>query len=84
MVLYFVKDASGWLSNYVFRSQVDAIISQKWRLEDPAFNVSNDYPLTLMEIDTKYERMKEVKELSEADFKSYVEKYYCKEKGGSK
>ena len=84
MLLYFVKDASGWMSKFVFRSQVDAIISQKWRLEDPAFEVENSYPLALMEVSTAIGRMKKVREVSEADLKAYVEKHYCQKKGGSK
>lgn len=84
MILYFVKDASGWMSNFVFRSQVDAIISLKWRLEDPAFEVESSYPLTLMEVNTAIGRMKEVRVVSEADLKAYVEKYGSQKKGGSK
>lgn len=84
MLLYFVKDASGWMSSFVFRSQVEAIISQKWRLEDPAFEVENSYPLSLMEFNTAIGRMKEVREVSEADLKAYVEKYDSQKKGGTK
>ena len=84
MLFYLVQDASGWLSSIVSKSKDKAIISQRWRLDSPATDVSIDYPLRIMEVNTNCEYMGVIMEVSEADLKAYVEKYDSQKKGGSK
>lgn len=68
----------------VYRSKDDAIISQKWRLEDQIINVSNDYPVTILTFDTKFLLIRKCVELSKEEFIQEVNRIMASKKGGSK
>lgn len=84
MLFYLVKDESKWMSNFVFKSKDDAIVSQNWRLEEPSFDVSNDFPITIVKLDTQYRIMSEVMELSEEQLRGEIKRIKGQKKGGSK
>lgn len=84
MFFYLVQDASGWLSDLVFKSIDQAIISQSWRVENSRFVVSDDFPLTILKIDTDLGIMGWVKKVSEAEMIARFQKKDSEEKGGSK
>lgn len=84
MFFYLVKDASGWMSDLVFKSIDQAITSQSWRVEDSRFNVSEDFPLTILQIDTELGLMDEVKVVREAEMIARFQKKDSEKKGGSK
>lgn len=72
------------MSNFVFKSKDDAIVSQNWRLEEPSFDVSNDFPITIVKLDTQYRIMSEVMELSEEQLRGEIKRIKGQKKGGSK
>lgn len=82
MVFYLVKDASKWMSDFVFKSKDDAIVSQNWRLEEPSFDVSNDFPITIVKLDTQVRIMSEVMELSEEQLRGEIKRIKGLKKGG--
>lgn len=84
MFYYLVKDNSGWMSDLVFKSIDQAITSQSWRVEDSRFNVSEDYPLTILQIDTELGLMDEIKVVREAEMIARFQKKDSEKKGGSK
>lgn len=84
MLFYLVRDNSNWLSSSVFKSQKDAIISQRWRLENPALKKDSDYPISIMQVDTDLGNWVVVKYLNAAQLEDYVEKYDSQKKGGAK
>lgn len=84
MIFYLVKDASKWMSNRVFKSIGAAIISQRWRIDDSRFDSDEDYPLTIMEVDTKLEFIKVACEISRDVLKAEVKSYDSLKKGGTK
>jgi hypothetical protein len=84
MFFYLVKDNSGWMSDLVFKSIDQAITSQSWRVEDSRFNVSEDFPLTIFQIDTELGLMDEVKVVREAEMIARFQKKDSEKKGGSK
>lgn len=84
MKIYFVKDASGWMSNYVFKSLVFAVQSQSWRIADSGHLHDEEWPISIIEVDTKLLYMKPVVDLTEAELRAEVESYERLKKGGSK
>lgn len=84
MKIYLVKDKSSWMSGFAFKSQDDAIISQKWRLDEPASDVWNDYPLIIVEVDTVTMMTKEVMQLCEDELRNRVVNNNRQKKGGSR
>lgn len=84
MVFYLVRDASRWLSSIVFKSKGDAIISQKWRIDDPINDSNDDFPLSILEVDTNIKRLNVISYVTKAELRSYVEKNDSQKKGGSK
>lgn len=84
MYFYLVKDASKWMSNLVFQSVDQAILSQSWRVDDSDFDVSNDFPLTILQIDTEIGLIKEITEVSKAELMAEAQAHGCLKKGGSK
>lgn len=84
MFYYLVKDNSGWMSDLVFKSIDQAITSQSWRVEDSRFNVSEDFPLTILQIDTELGLMDEVKVVREAEMIARFQKKDSEKKGGTK
>lgn len=84
MFYYLVKDNSGWMSDLVFKSIDQAITSQSWRVEDSRFNVSEDFPLTILQIDTELGLMDEVKVVREAEMIARFQKNDSEKKGGTK
>lgn len=84
MFFYLVKDASGWMSDFVFKSIDQAITSQSWRVEDSLFNVCEDFPLTILQIDTELGLMEEIKVVREAEMIARFQKKDGEKKGGSK
>lgn len=84
MIYYLVKDASNWTSNLVFKSIDQAIISQSWRVDDLFNVVKEDFPLSILQIDTEIGLMTEVMKVSEACLIAKVKAYGNQKKGGSK
>lgn len=84
MFFYFVKDASGWISNFLSKSIDEAIISQSWRMEDPLFVASDEFPLTIFQIDTELGFIKKVKMVYEDEMIARFRTKDSEQKGGSK
>lgn len=84
MKYYLVKDAARWLSSFVFKSQSDAIISQRWRIDDPINDSNDDFPLSILEVDTNIKRLNVISYVSKAELRAYIEKNDSQKKGGSK
>lgn len=72
------------MSDLVFKSIDQAITSQSWRVEDSRFNVSEDFPLTILQIDTELGLMDEVKVVREAEMIARFQKNDSEKKGGTK
>lgn len=84
MFFYLVKDASGWMSDCVFKSIDQAITSQSWRVDDPHHVVCSDFPLSILRIDTELGLMEEIKVVREAEMIARFQKKDSEKKGGSK
>lgn len=84
MYFYLVRDNSGWMSDLVFKSIDQAITSESWRVDDPDFDVSNDFPLTILRIDTELGLLGVAKVVSEAQMIARFQKKDSQKKGGSK
>lgn len=84
MFLYLVKDSSGWMSAFVFKSIDQAIVSQSWRVEESRLVVCEDFPLTILQIDTEFGITREVKQVSKAEMIARFQKKDSEKKGGSK
>lgn len=84
MFLYLVMDGSGWMSDVVSKSIDEAIISQSWRVKDPRFIVRDDFPLTILKIDTKLCFMEVKKVVQLAEMIARFQKNDSEKKGGSK
>lgn len=72
------------MSNLVFKSIDQAIISQSWRVEDPNFENGDDFPLTILQIDTEIGLIQEVMKVSEPCLIAKVKAYGSQKKGDSK
>lgn len=72
------------MSGHVFKSIDQAITSQSWRVDYSRFNVSEDFPLTILQIDTELGLMDEVKVVGEAEMIARFQKNDSEKKGGSK
>lgn len=84
MLFYLVRDVNRWMSAFVFKNQRDAILSQKWRLEETACDVNPDFPISILQVDTDLGVMVVVAYLRKAELSDYVQKYNNQKKGGSK
>lgn len=84
MIFYLVKGASELMSNRIFKSQKDAILSQRWRIEDSSFDSEEDYPLTIMLVDTNLELITNVAEISRDLLLAKIVRYENQKKGGHK
>lgn len=84
MFLYLVMDGSGWMSDVVSKSIDQAITSQSWRVRDPRFVVRDDFPLTILKIDTELCIMEVEKVVQLAEMIARFQKKDSEKKGGSK
>lgn len=84
MFFYLVKDNAKWLSDWIFQSAEEAIMSQSWRIDNPACNVDEDFPVTIIEVDTDLMCFSEKIELSKEAFIQEVARLESLKKGGAK
>lgn len=84
MIFYVVQDATKWLSHRVFKSIDAAIIYQRWRIDYSHLDSDEDYPLTILALDTKLEYIKVACEISRDVLKAEVKSYDYLKKGGLK